>query len=38
MGGLRGRVVERDIDLLRRFVEADEAFRPEQHGRRPSAT
>jgi predicted ArsR family transcriptional regulator len=27
---LRGRIVERDIDLVRRFVEADDAFRPEQ--------
>jgi DNA-binding transcriptional ArsR family regulator len=28
---LRGRVVERDIDLLRRFLENEETFTPEQH-------
>ena len=28
---LRGRLVERDLDLLRRFLEAEEKFRPEQH-------
>jgi DNA-binding transcriptional ArsR family regulator len=28
---LRGRIVERDLDLLSRFLEAEEDFRPEQH-------
>ena len=28
---LRGRIVERDLDLLRRFVEDEDEFRPEQH-------
>jgi DNA-binding transcriptional ArsR family regulator len=28
---LRGQVVQRDIDLLRRFLEDAESFRPEQH-------
>jgi DNA-binding transcriptional ArsR family regulator len=28
---LRGRIVERDLDLLRRFLEDQDSFRPEQH-------
>jgi hypothetical protein len=28
---LRGRIVSRDIDLLREFLAGDEEFRPEQH-------
>jgi hypothetical protein len=28
---LRGQLVQRDIDLLRRFVEDEDSFRPEQH-------
>ncbi len=28
---LRGRIVERDIDLLRRFLDDEESFSPEQH-------